>query len=84
MYECNTFWGSHGCNLPAGHDPDEAHPIHQCEYPDFEGGDVWLCSQAQWTSPESTQVRHETGDGWSEWEDYGLPLFGNDDRENVR
>jgi hypothetical protein len=27
---CNTFWASHGCDLPEGHDSDEAHPIHEC------------------------------------------------------
>ena len=36
---CNTFWGSHGCDLPKGHDG-----VHKCDgcYWAWEAGGVVL------------------------------------------
>lgn len=66
---CDTYWGSHGCDLAPGHDGP-----HQCGL----SGDV--CSQARLMPDGTTQVRHLYVDPprrWGHWYEYG-PLFRMD------
>lgn len=44
MNDCNLFWGSHGCDLPEGHEGD-----HTCGSRDPEG----ICSQFRFVHPDS-------------------------------
>lgn len=56
---CDTFWGSHGCDKPAGHAE-----VHQCG----EAGDY--CSQMIQLGPKDAAVRYaydDDGSDWSEW-----------------
>lgn len=47
MNLCSTFWGSHGCMLPAGHLGN-----HACSYETDESGEV-LCMEA-WEDANGT------------------------------
>lgn len=86
---CDTFWGSHGCELPEGHDPEQAHPIHECSVPvlndDGEIIDRDVCSQAQYIDAERIHSRFLTQvpEVWTEWRVLKLPLFRLDE-EKVR
>lgn len=70
---CNLYWGSHGCDLPPGHEG-----VHQCGEPDHEG----ICSQFEVTKEDPSdriniegRVRYRyvgvaNGDEeWSKWLD---------------
>lgn len=85
---CDTFWGSHGCDLPPNHDPDEEHPVHRCEVPEYdEDGRIEridFCTEAQYLTKDTIKIRYFGQDDWHEWVESPLGLFGLDDRENVR
>lgn len=82
---CNTFWGSHGCDLPAGHDPTQEHPIHVCFVRVYgEDGEVVehdYCQRAQYVTAESSRVSYMQNDEetWSEWHEGFGALFRNDE-----
>jgi len=83
---CNTFWGSHGCELPTGHTPDDEHPIHECsvEVMDQDGDIVGrdVCSQAQYVTDQSIRTRYFIDDGrWTDWSEVALPLFRRDEEK---
>lgn len=62
---CDLWWGSHGCDLPAGH-TEEA---HQCGSTDEDGP----CSEFIETPEPAGRIRWAEGDEeeltWSEWMD---------------
>lgn len=60
---CRYYWGSHGCDLVAGHPGS----IHECGAGDPEG----LCCQYDQAADPDHRVRHTQGDGWTEWGPYG-------------
>jgi hypothetical protein len=73
---CQTFWGSHGCSLPPGHEG-----YHTCGVADDEDDD--LCSQHRnteaggeirwWTCPDDEgEPEH-----WGVWME-SYPSFGED------
>lgn len=71
MDGCNTFWGSHGCDKPAGHTDH----VHVCGIDDEDG----VCSEAVlWpdhtmTGNPNGAVRFRHPDGsWSEWTPWAL------------
>ena len=85
---CDTYWGSHGCDLPVGHDSEQEHPVHECSIPDYdEEGDVTgklVCSEAQYVDEETIRNRFRTQDGlWTDWQEIKLELFRMDE-EKVR
>lgn len=62
---CNFFWGSHGCDLPKGHDGK----VHTCDFTDVVYGP---CSQYDEDAPADRRVRFAYDDGeWGEWREYG-------------
>lgn len=82
---CNTFWGSHGCELPEGHDPEQEHPVHECSWPEYDDNgqlpERALCSQAQHVTDEYIRLRFNTvdRDTWTKWRTVELQLFRNDE-----
>jgi len=86
---CDTFWGSHGCELPRGHDSEQDHPIHECSIPEWDEFDAGIgakevCSQAQYVDDEKIQTRFTTQEGgWTDWREIALDLFRND-KEKAR
>lgn len=88
MSTCDTFWGSHGCELRTGHDPEQEHPIHECSIAELDDDgkvtDRWVCSQAQYVDDGHVRMRFlSANDEWSDWNELALPLFRNDE-EKVR
>ena len=89
MNTCDTFWGSHGCGLPEGHDPDEEHPIHACLVEEYDD-EAWelrgwaICCQAQYVDRDTIRIRRPKVDGWQGWTERQTSLFGLDDRLDVR
>lgn len=76
---CDTFWGSHGCDLPARHNPEQEHPIHECavlEYDHDMNSTRGICSQAQYVDGFSIRQRFTTHEGgWTDWSEVELELF---------
>jgi hypothetical protein len=63
---CDWFWGSHGCDMPGGHDGT----IHTCGSRDPDGP----CSQYDTTAPPDKRVRYtyeDQPDGTPRWADWG-------------
>ncbi len=88
MTTCNTFWGSHGCELPRRHDPEQEHPIHECSVETMDDNGVitgrGVCSQAQYVDDERVRTRFTSGGilpGWGAWHEVALPLFRNDEEK---
>lgn len=80
---CDTFWGSHGCDLPDRHCRDEQ-PVHQC------GDDTDPCDQIR-RLPDGRMERRaalyavhdddtvsETDWEWDKWGPTTLELFRMD------
>lgn len=66
---CDWFWGSHGCDMPGGHDGT----IHTCDSRDPDGP----CSQYDTAAPADKRVRFNQADSdtatpeWGDWGPYG-------------
>jgi len=73
---CDTFWGSHGCDLPPGHDGP-----HVCGALD---GSLGLCSRAEGQAGEDGTVRFWNGDDWDDEPMTGWRLFSNHGPEDTR
>lgn len=87
MTTCGTFWGSHECDLPAGHDPEQKHPIHECVvhfYGENGSRKKIVCSQAQYLAKHRIRSRFTLTDTeWTDWEVAPLRLSRND-KEKAR
>lgn len=87
MPTCNTYWGSHGCGLEEGHDPEQEHPIHVCQWQaiDEDGqptGPMLTCTQAQIQDGRTLARWEGDEDGtFGPWHDYGISLFRMDGKE---
>ena len=74
---CDTYWGSHGCDLPDRHCADEQ-PVHQC------GGTTDPCRQIRLLPDgvvEQRSALYAADDvtwRWSPWETTTFELFRMD------